>query len=75
MTTIELAAEEITEQAVVAVPFAAIVKGDDERVRARALERIDCIDGAEHRIAQGWVIWSRIDVPSRKRLRFSGWRV
>ena len=55
MATVELRSEEIAEQVVVAVPPAAIVERDDERIRAReGLERIGRVVRAEHRVAQGW---------------------
>ena len=55
MATVELRSEEVTEQVVVAVPPAAIVERDDERIRAReGLERIGRVVRAEHRSAQGW---------------------
>ena len=55
MATVELRPEEIAEQVVVAVPPAAIVERDDERIRTRqGLERIGRVVRAEHRIAQGW---------------------
>ena len=55
MATLELGSEEIAEQVVVAVPLAAIVERDDERIRAReGLERIGRVVRAEHRVAQGW---------------------
>ena len=55
MATVELRSEEVAEQVVVAVPLAAIVERDDERIRAReGLERIGRVVRAEHRIAQGW---------------------
>ena len=54
MVALELAPEEIAEQVVVAVPLAAIVERDDERVRAcEGVERIGCAARGEHRIAQG----------------------
>ena len=55
MATLELRLEELAEQVVVAVPLAAIVERDDERVRARErLERIGRVDRAEHRVAERW---------------------
>ena len=54
MATLELRSEEIAEEVVVAVPLAAIVERDDERVRAcQGLERIGGVLRAEHGVAEG----------------------
>ena len=54
MATLELRSKEIAEEVVVAVPLAAIVERDDERVRAcQGLERIGGVLRAKHRVAEG----------------------
>ena len=54
MATLELGSKEVAEEVVVAVPLAAIVERDDERVRAcQGLERIGGVLSAEHGVAEG----------------------
>ena len=75
MATFELRSEEIAEQVVVAVPPAAIVERDDERIRrARASSESAASSVPSTASQRAGVIRSRIDVPSRNVLRLSGWR-
>ncbi len=75
MATLELGSEEFAEEVVVAVPLAAIVERDDERVRARkGPERIGGVVGAEHRVAEGRRHPVEDRCAEQERLRLSGCR-